>query len=149
MTRFMRYPQAIVTGICFLIGSAALFANEADRDFFEKKIRPALVMYCYECHSAESKKVNGELLLDSREGIRKGGESGPSLHLGVPDESLLIKALRYTDEAVKMPPKGKLPDAVIADFEEWVKRGAFDPRDNPLPKSETASWDELMIQRSD
>ena len=149
MPRFMRYPQAIVTGIGFLIGSATLFADEADRDLFEKKIRPALVMYCYECHSAESKKVSGELLLDSREGIRKGGESGSALHLDAPDESLLIKALRYTDDAVKMPPKGKLPESVIADFEEWVKRGAFDPRDQPLPKSETASWEELMIQRSD
>src|SRR5688572_23432201 len=97
-------------------------------EFFEKKIRPVLVDRCYSCHSAESKKVKGELYVDSREGMLKGGELGPSIVAGDPGRSLLIKAIRYTDEDLKMPPKGKLSKEVVADFEEWVKRGAPDPR---------------------
>ena len=86
--------------------------------FFEKKIRPVLVEKCYKCHSANSEKLKGELRLDTREGIRKGGESG---HAVVPknlEESLLIEAIRYEDEDTAMPPKDKLPASVIADFEK-------------------------------
>src|SRR5882672_6860674 len=96
-------------------------------EFFEKKIRPVLVDRCYSCHSAEAKKLKGELYADSREGLLKGGETGPSIVPGDPDKSLLIHALRYKDE-LKMPPKGRLPADVVADFEAWVKRGAPDPR---------------------
>src|SRR5215470_7039307 len=74
--------------------------------FFESKIRPVLIDRCYSCHSAEAKKLKGELYVDSREGLLKGGETGPSIVPGDPDKSLLLKALRYTDE-LKMPPKGK------------------------------------------
>ena len=73
-------------------------------EFFEKKIRPVLVEQCYECHSGQAEKVKGGLLLDTRDGIRKGGDSGPAVVPGEPDESLLIKALRH-DEELKMPPK--------------------------------------------
>ena len=65
--------------------------------------------------------------LDTREGIRKGGESGPAIVSGDPEKSLLIKILRH--ESIEMPPKSKLPDDVIANFEKWVKTGATDPRD--------------------
>ena len=97
-------------------------------EFFETKIRPVLVEHCYKCHSASSEKVKGGLLLDTREGIRKGGESG---HAVVPknlDESLLIKAIRYGDEDLEMPPKEKLPATVVTDFEKWIRDGAVDPR---------------------
>jgi cytochrome c553 len=97
--------------------------------FFEKKIRPALVEHCYKCHAADAEKVRGGLLLDTREGLRKGGDTGPVVVPGSPDRSPLIKAVRYRDEATKMPPKAKLPDEVIADLEAWVKMGAPDPRD--------------------
>jgi hypothetical protein len=96
--------------------------------FFETKIRPVLVDRCYSCHSAESKKLKGALYVDSREGLLKGGETGPSIVPGNPDKSLLIKAIRYTDDELKMPPKGRLTPEVVADFEAWVKRGAPDPR---------------------
>ena len=102
-------------------------------EFFEKKIRPVLVERCYTCHSSESAQVQGSLLLDSREGMLKGGKSGPALVPGEPDESLLIKALRYNEKDLKMPPGEKLAADVIADFEAWVKMGAQDPR-----KPETA-----------
>ncbi|WP_397570511.1 PSD1 and planctomycete cytochrome C domain-containing protein [Schlesneria sp. T3-172] len=145
----MRFTHVIVTAILALLITPVVSAEDARRDFFENKIRPALVTYCYECHSADSKIVAGEFLLDSREGVHQGGESGPAIKAGDPDESLLIKAIRYTDESVRMPPKGKLPAAVIADFEEWVKQGAYDPRDRPAARAETASWDEVMRERSD
>lgn len=99
-------------------------------ELFEKKIRPVLVQHCYSCHSADAaakKKLKGGLLLDTRDGLRTGGDSGPALVPGKPADSLLIQTLKY-DAELKMPPKGKLPAAVIADFEAWVKTGAPDPR---------------------
>ncbi len=101
----------------------------ADLQFFEAKIRPLLVEKCYQCHSKESDKVKGGLLLDSREAVLAGGNTGPALIPGKPDESLLIQAIRYKDEDLQMPPKGeKLSDQHIADLTEWVRRGAPDPR---------------------
>jgi hypothetical protein len=101
-------------------------------DFFEKKIRPVLSEKCYKCHSEKSDKVKGGLVLDTREGARRGGDSGPAVVPGNLDESILIEAVRYTNKDFAMPPEksgGKLPDAVIKDFETWVKMGAPDPRD--------------------
>ena len=115
------------------LSAATAGAAEPDRkglDFFEAKIRPMLVKHCYECHSAGAagkKKLKGGLLLDSRDGSRKGGESGPAVIPGKPDESLLISALKH--DSFKMPPKGKLPDELIAHFVKWVEMGAPDPRD--------------------
>ena len=106
--------------------------DAAQLDFFEKNIRPVLAAKCYKCHSAEADKVKGGLLLDTRDGIRQGGDSGHAVVPGNPGESLLLKALHYTDKDMSMPPEksgGKLPDKVIADFEAWVKMDAPDPRD--------------------
>jgi len=97
--------------------------------FFESKIRPVLVEHCYECHSATATKIKGGLVLDSRAGVRKGGDTGPALTPGAPDASLLIQALRHASEDLAMPPKKKLPANVIADFEQWVRLGAPDPRE--------------------
>ncbi len=97
--------------------------------FFESKIRPVLSKQCYECHSASVKDVSGGLFLDTRQGIRRGGEHGPAIVPGNVEGSLLIKALRYTNNDLQMPPTGKLSDAVIKDFETWVKMGAPDSRD--------------------
>lgn len=99
-------------------------------EFFEKKIRPVLVKHCYACHSEEAKKLKGELRLDSRDGIRRGGASGPAIVPGDPAKSLLIQSLRHAEGVEAMPPKEKLPAEVIADFETWVKMGAPDPRDS-------------------
>ena len=97
--------------------------------FFESKIRPVLAEQCYECHSATATKIKGGLVLDSRAGVRKGGDTGPALTPGSPDASLLIQALRHASEDLAMPPKKKLPPNIIADFEQWVRLGAPDPRD--------------------
>src|SRR5262249_30744181 len=94
----------------------------------ESKIRPVLAEHCFKCHSAHAKSLKGGLRLDSREGLREGGDSGTAIVPGKPGSSLLLKALRYTDEGLRMPPKGKLPDAVVADFEQWILLGAPDPR---------------------
>jgi len=127
-----------------LAAGGGVFATEFTAEglaFFEKKIRPVLVENCYKCHSDSSEKVKGGLLLDTREGIRKGGESG---HAVVPknlDESLLIEAIRYRDEDLEMPPKDKLPASVIADFEKWIMMGAPDPRRATRPVSKPDSID--------
>ncbi|MGA3007487.1 MAG: PSD1 and planctomycete cytochrome C domain-containing protein [Opitutaceae bacterium] len=103
--------------------------SAADRDFFEAHVRPVFVNECYKCHSHDADKVKGGLMLDTREGMLHGGDSGPALVPGKPDESLFIKAIRYTDDDLQMPPKGhKLSDDEIADLTEWVRRGAPDPR---------------------
>ncbi|HEX7901004.1 MAG TPA: PSD1 and planctomycete cytochrome C domain-containing protein [Planctomycetota bacterium] len=92
-------------------------------EFFEKKIRPVLVERCYSCHSAEAKKLKGALRVDSRADILQGGDTGPSAVPGDPEKSLLIKALRYTDPDLQMPPKEKLPAAVVDDFARWIVMG--------------------------
>ncbi|MBP85125.1 MAG: hypothetical protein CMJ64_00135 [Planctomycetaceae bacterium] len=108
-------------------GALAARAADADVEFFEKKIRPVLVERCYKCHSTQAESVKGGLLLDSRDTSRKGGESGAAVVPGNVDESLALSALRY--DSFEMPPDGKLPAAVIADFEKWITMGAPDPRD--------------------
>ena len=100
--------------------------------FFETKIRPVLVEHCYECHSGESKEIGGSLLVDSRDGMIGGGESGPVIVAGDPDASLLIQALRYED--TEMPPDGPLPQTVVKDFVRWVELGATDPRTETAPE---------------
>jgi hypothetical protein len=97
--------------------------------FFESKIRPVLIERCYSCHSAQAVKLKGGLRLDDRDAMRRGGDTGPAVVPGKPDESLLLQALSYADDVIRMPPKQKLPDPVIADFRRWVEMGAPDPRD--------------------
>ncbi len=104
--------------------------------FFESKIRPVLAEHCYQCHSVTAKdnnKLKGGLFLDTRAGILGGGDSGPALVAGMPDQSLLMTAIRWLDPDTEMPPKNKLPDAVIADFSTWIAMGAADPRNGPAP----------------
>ena len=122
------FCAATLSGVAAL---SAFGASDADIDFFEQKVRPVLVETCYKCHSATSDKVKGGLLLDTHAGLLKGGDSGPALVPGDPEKSLLIKAVRYTDENLQMPPKGKkLSPEQISALEQWVKLGAPDPRTN-------------------
>ena len=103
--------------------------TSAQAEFFETKVRPILVENCYKCHSAGAEKIKGGLVLDTREGWMKGGDSGPALVPGKPEQSLLVKAIRYTDRDLAMPPNDKkLPDNLIADLEQWIRLGAPDPR---------------------
>mgnify|MGYP002846099788 CR=1 FL=1 len=102
-------------------------ATKAGIAFFEQKIRPVLIKHCYGCHSGQAKKLQAKFRLDSRILIRKGGETGVAIVPGQPAKSLLLEAIKY--ESLEMPPSGKLPARVIADFETWIKLGAPDPRD--------------------
>ena len=117
--------------------AAALAAADAkptaeQLEFFETKIRPVFVKNCYMCHSKDAKTARGGLVLDTRDAIRHGGESGPAVVPGKPEGSYILTALRY-DGKVKMPPMGKLSDAAIADIEKWISMGAPDPRDGEAP----------------
>lgn len=126
-----------------LVASASLQADEPDaegRQLFEQRIRPLLVEHCYSCHSAEADEPRGGLRLDGREGWQHGGDSGPAIVPGKPDESLLIAAVRY-DDAIQMPPSGKLPERDIAALVEWVARGAPDPRSEMAQRTEKREFD--------
>lgn len=96
--------------------------------FFEKNIRPVLIKECYSCHSATAPKLRGGLKLDTRDNLRKGGDNGPALIPGDPKKSLLLQALRHQADNLKMPPKKKLADETVADFEKWIAIGTPDPR---------------------
>ena len=127
----MNIKSSIVVLLSFFIcnelqGQNTNRLDQAGVDFFETKIRPVLVDHCYKCHSADSKIIKGGLRVDSRQALIKGGDSGSSIVLGDPTKSLLIKALKY--DGLEMPPKGRLSDSVIKDFETWIKMGAPDPR---------------------
>ena len=127
MKRCVLHVFRLLLGSC--LASAAFAQIPADQvEFFEKKIRPVLEESCYACHSAKRKPPKGGLRLDTREGLRKGGVSGPCIVPGDPENSLLIKAISYRDPDLKMPPNGNLADYEVADFTEWVKMGAPDPR---------------------
>ena len=112
-----------------LVPLAADELTPQELEFFETKIRPVLVKSCYECHSQQAAKNNelkGGLRLDTRQGILRGGESGPAVVLGKPDESLLLSSLAY--DSFEMPPSGKLSDVILADFRKWISTGLADPR---------------------
>ena len=110
-----------------LLAPLALLAAGDDDLFFESKVRPVLIKRCYDCHSTE-KKTKGGLALDTRAGWQHGGDNGPAIIPGDLTKSLLIKAVRYLDKDFAMPPKSRLPADEVAILEEWVKRGAPDPR---------------------
>src|ERR1051326_2694219 len=124
-------------GICLIafaaIALCPLSAAElpkAQRDFFENRIRPIFVDNCYKCHCPTQGKVKAGLELDWKGGWQKGGDSGPAIVPGQPEQSLLIKAIRYTDPDLQMPPKGeRLSAAQVSEIVNWVKMGAPDPRE--------------------
>lgn len=104
--------------------SAAAAAQSDDLTFFEKRVRPLLIEHCFECHSASSKKLEGDLHLDTRDGILQGSERGAAVKPGNPSESPLVQAIRYETDGFKMPPGYKLTADEIATFEHWIEIGA-------------------------
>lgn len=120
-----------------LLPVTAAEVTPAQIQFFENQVRPILAQRCYSCHSAEAERVKADLWLDTREGVLKGGDSGPAIVPGKPAESLLVTAIRYTDPDLRMPPKGKkLPAREVAVLERWVKMGAPDPRIADVPPAD-------------
>jgi hypothetical protein len=134
----IKFSRKFLAVLCSVGCLAILRAGEApaqpsaeDLAFFESKVRPVLAEKCYECHSAaahEKGKLKAGLYVDSREGLLTGGETGPALLPGKPQESLLIKVIRHEIKDAEMPPKGKLEDSAIADLAKWIEMGAPDPR---------------------
>ncbi len=164
MLRLILFRWVAMRSVCCLILLSGLLSgaarcadpadlSAADVHFFETRIRPALVKYCYECHSASSEEVGGGLLVDSRESLLRGGEAGPAVVPGEPDDSLIIQALRY--DGIEMPPDDRVSEAVVNDLVEWVKRGAPDPRTETSPVeppddvSETVFWSFQPPRKSD
>jgi hypothetical protein len=118
----------LFAGALILGSASAADLTREQSDFFESKIRPILADHCYKCHSTFAEKIKGGLLLDSREALLKGGDTGKAIVPGDPEASLLIKAVRYTDPDLQMPKDKKLEDDQIADLTAWIKMGAPDPR---------------------
>ncbi len=100
--------------------------SAAEIEFFENKVRPLLAEHCLACHGQDSKKIRGGLHLTSRKRILAGGDSGAAINLEEPNESLLIRSVRYED--FEMPPQGKLKDSEIETLVKWIEMGAPDPR---------------------
>lgn len=126
--------QSIVKVVVAALGigasnAAVSAAEDTDgADFFERRVRPILVKHCYECHSEEAGEQQGSLLLDRQAGWLKGGETGQAVLPGEPDASLLIKAVRYDNDDLQMPPEEPLDATQVRILEQWVARGAPGPR---------------------
>jgi hypothetical protein len=136
-------------------GFAAAAGQGADPgqvEFFEKAVRPLLEEHCIECHSAAKGKTKGGLALDNAAATLKGGDTGPALVAGSAEKSLLLKAVSYKDEDLKMPPDNKrLSAEQVAVLEQWIKSGAYDPREGKAlgPDKDAAQrhWAFQAVQR--
>src|SRR5688500_10552598 len=132
-------PRTLLILLCAAVLAPVLPAKEvakppaepsaAQVEFYEKKIRPLLAENCYQCHSTRAKRVKGGLLLDSRAGLWRGGESGAVVVAGDPDKSSLIRAVQYADPTLQMPPDQKLAAKGVEVLLEWVRLGAPMPPD--------------------
>ena len=127
----------VASSVCFLffLGYATSFAIEKPDDdklpekeaFFETKVRPLLVKHCVECHGPAEQ--SGDLRLDMQSAVTKGGSLGLAVIPGDIEKSPLIRAIHYKDPSFEMPPKGKLGVDEIAILVEWVRTGAYWPKD--------------------
>ena len=122
------FVVSLACTIAFAANDQGTATNDQAASFFNSRIRPLLEQHCFECHSHQAKKVKGGLVLDSRQGWETGGESGTAIIPGRPEESLLIKSVRYED--LEMPPDGRLSDGEVELLVEWVSTGAYDPRES-------------------
>ena len=129
MLRLSSFTATILIAALMLGVSSENGLAAGDADFFEKRIRPVLVTHCFECHSGETQESG--LRVDSLNGLLTGGERGPAIVPGKPDESLLISAIRHSD-TLQMPAARKLPQPLIDDMAQWVREGAEWPNAEPV-----------------
>lgn len=123
------FPTWIFAALC--LGGANGWAAGTGDEFFERRIRPVLAEQCFECHSSTSAKLKGGLKLDSRSALLAGGETGPAVVAGKPEESLLLSAMQHRNPDLTMPPKKpRLPASVLTDFAAWIRDGAVWPGDS-------------------
>lgn len=142
----VRGPGGILALVLFALSSSVAIADDRGSEFFEKRIRPLLAENCFQCHG--EKKQESGLALNSAAAIQKGGDRGTLVITGDPDESLLIRALQYNDDDLKMPPRGKLKDDQIADLVAWIKTGAPLPLDQPITQTNKPSSDFNLAKRA-
>ncbi len=149
MKTFLRLKNlagaAVLLPIAGALAAVAPAPDPARAEFFEKSVRPLLEERCIECHSAAKGKTKGGLALDNAAAVLKGGETGPALVAGAPEKSLLVKAVTYSDPDLKMPPDNKrLSPEQVAILQEWVRGGAYDPREGkiagPDPEAAKKHW---------
>lgn len=124
-----------LTLVLFLLLTPSLWSDE----YFAAKVEPLLREHCYQCHS-HGQKMRAGLALDSRSGWELGGDSGPAVVPGKPEESLLMTMVNWADDDHQMPPKEKLHPEKIAQLEEWIRRGAPDPRKLEIAKKDPLDW---------
>ena len=141
--------RVLIACVVALLATSTTAAQHGDEQF-EKTIRPVLVEHCYKCHNSHD-RAEGELVLDHRKAMRDGGESGALIIPGKPEESLLISVLRHEIDGYEMPEDGpRLDDRIVAEFADWIRRGAYDPRDQPPSAEQIASltsWETIREKR--
>jgi len=138
----LQWGLACLSGVCAL--HAPVLAAEPsaqELEFFEKRVRPVLTEHCFKCHSADAEKLKGGLMLDSREAVLKGGDTGPAIVPGDVEKSLLVEAVRWKDSDTAMPPKKALAPAQVADLEAWVKAGAPWPAEQKVAGTKRPQFD--------
>ena len=135
---------AIVALTAFVFAPVAASGQEAQLRHFESKVRPLLLQRCGECHGPE--KQEGGLRVDSPAALRRGGSSGATIVAGQPEKSLLASAIGYQDEALQMPPNGKLPATEIAVLVDWIRAGASMPEDAGAPLPQRSVGDEQLAE---
>ena len=119
-----------------LVANAADFSAD-EIEFFERKVRPILSSKCFQCHGRED-EIKGGLALTNRESLLRGGDSGPAVTSGSPDQSLLIEAIRYQGD-LQMPPSGPLAEDEVASLTKWVRDGVAWPDESPAVAADRAS----------
>lgn len=132
---FIKFFAGLAVGL-----ASGVLAQDADVQFFENRIRPVLAEHCFSCHSSRSEKLKAGLRVDSRSGLLAGGDTGPAIVPGKPDESLLLRAVSYEDPDLQMPPKTRLPAAAIADLRDWIRAGATWPTNASDPSVAKSSF---------
>jgi mono/diheme cytochrome c family protein/cytochrome c553 len=125
---------ALILGLLATVSAPSAAQSGNSSEFFETRVRPLLAQKCFTCHTQARL---GGLQIDSRESLLKGGNSGPAIVPGNPEQSLLIQAVSHTHERLKMPPQERLKEAEIAALSDWIRRGAFWPE--AVPGSTTAT----------
>ncbi len=139
---------ALALGVGFSVGvGRAAAASGSAVEFFEKEVRPLFVKHCFQCHSVNAKRLEAGLLLDSRAGQLRGGDSGPAIVPGNAAESRLIQAVRYQD--FEMPPKGRLPDKDIETLSRWIEMGAPWPEEAEPTSNEKRETFDLEQRKSE
>ncbi|MDP7494837.1 MAG: DUF1549 domain-containing protein, partial [Roseibacillus sp.] len=147
MIRQARSTLPSITGLAVVTTTLTAFPQDPGKpgeeglNYFESHVRPIFATHCYECHSQKAKKLKASLYLDSKAGILKGGDSGAVIIPGKAAEALLIKAVRYQEEDLEMPPKKKLPDSAIEHLAVWINMGAPIPDDGARIADQDAAFD--------